>query len=63
MAVGVKSIVAPYKIQANGWTPSCTTDLTTKGSVDNAINALYPVGTITLFVQNATQGLLLPTGW
>lgn len=60
---GVKSIVAPYKLQASGWTPSSTTDLTTKGSVDNAINALCPVGTIILFVQNVNSGLLLPTGW
>ncbi len=56
-AVGVKSIVAPYKIQANGWMPSGTTDLTTKGTVDNAVNNSAPVGTIKLFVKYVTAGL------
>ena len=60
---GVKSLVAPYKIQASGWTPSSTTDLTTKGSVDTAINTSSPVGTIILFIQNVNSGLILPTGW
>lgn len=60
---GVKSIVAPYKIQTNGWTAVSSTDLTTKGSVDTAINSSLPVGSIILFVQNVNSGLLLPTGW
>lgn len=60
---GVKSIVAPYKIQASGWTAIATTDLTTKGSVDTAINSSDPVGTIKLFIKHATAGLQLPTGY